>query len=298
MKTIKNSYCLVVLTILLLGVSASCSDERIEPKNNKTEYESAEEYLESKKQLEQEYEITEEGQNPLIGEEGTKIYGSKDLLMFANGDSVDFPYTIKLIELYTPKEMIYAEVSSIENNSLLTTHGEIRIRAYKDGEELVLRTNKSWQVEIPNNTPQTDMLIYYGTDSDSKVNWTNSTTTFETTTYGYQGSITKLGWVSCAQQAYESATTIDYYFVSDSISFNNLSVFIYLPEYEGLMQVFDQKSAPLFIGAEMKILILGKQGDELFSFYLEDTVSSDENTIEVLLQSTTDSEVTSILNSF
>lgn len=286
----------LVSILALTALLYSCSTERIEPKEDLVEYESAEDYLDSKKTEEQEIEITQEGDGPLIGKEGSKIWISKELLQFPNGDSVGFPYTIKLVELYSPSDMIYYQMPSMSGEQLLTTHGEIRLRAFKDGTELILRPNRFWIMEIPNNNPVNNMYCYYGNNVDSKANWTNDlSTTFDSISSGYYGEIEKLGWVSCAKNAYESVSTINYNFYSDTISLDNVSTFIYLPEQEGLMQVQGLVSYPLPIGESMKVVSMAKQGNLLFNYYKEQIIS-EENQLEIVLEQTTDAKLTSLLN--
>lgn len=286
----------LVSIIALTALLFSCSTERVEPKEELVEYESAENYLESKKPQEQEIEITQEGDGPLVGKEGSKIWISKELLQFPNGDSVSFPYTIKLVELYTPSDMIYYQMPSMSGTQLLTTHGEIRLRAFKDDTELILRPNRFWIMEIPNNNPINNMLCYYGNNVEANANWTNDlSTTFDSISSGYYGEIEKLGWVSCAQNAFESVSTINYNFYSDTISLSNVSTFIYLPEQEGLMQAQNASSYPLPIGESMKIVSIAMQGNQLFNYYTEQTIS-EKNQLEIILEQTTDAELTSLLN--
>lgn len=284
---------LFLLNLIAVLTISSCSKERIEPKEEKEQYESADEYLDSKKSAEQEYEITEEGEGPLKCTEGTKIWLSKDILMYPNGDSVHFPYTIRVVELYTTAQMVYHQVASMAGNTLLRTHGEIRVRAFKEDVELVLRPEKYWVVEMPNANPKQNMLCYYGSNSDSKVDWTDlHSTTFDSISSGYHGNIVEMGWVSCAQDAIGTMQTSICTFYSDSLSLQGLNSFIYLPEQEGLMPVLGGDSAPLPVGEEMKIIMMGKQAEQNYSFYKEDIVD-EINSIEVILEPTSESELTS-----
>ena len=192
--------------------------------------------------------------------------------------------------------MIYYQMPSMSGSKLLTTHGEIRVRAYKDDVELELRDKKFWIIEMPNSDPNNNMLCYYGNESSNKVDWVDEdSTSFDIITTGYHSEIKKLGWISCAQNAINSEQTINYSFYSDSISLQNLTTFIYLPQQEGLMQVYNQTSSPLPIGETMKTISLGKQGEQLYNFYIEDVVS-ELNQVEIVLSPTTNAEHTAILD--
>ena len=58
------------------------------------------------------------------------------------------------------------------------------------------------------------------------------------------------------------------------------------------MQIYNNNSAPLPIGDNMKIISMAKQGEQLYSFYTEDIIS-EENQLEIILEPTSDAELTS-----
>lgn len=293
-KHMKKLFLIPIFALALYN----CSTERIEPKKDLCEYENAEDFLEVNKTEEQVVEITEESDAPLIGKQGTKISISKDILMFPNGDSVHLPYTVKLIELYSAKDMIYAQMPSMSDNTLLSTHGEIRLRAFKDDTELVLRPEKAWRLEIPNANPLQNMLCYYGDNEDKGANWSNShDTKFSTTANGYTADVVEMGWVSCAKTAINNDNTLAYKFRSDSIDVSSLSKFIYIPNQHALMQVKGSESDQLPIESYIKIVCIGQQAETLYRHYTTDTVSID-NTIELELKLSSESELTKLLNTF
>jgi len=146
----------IITAIAFAGIISfvSCSKDRIEPNEDLNSYESMDEYLDSKKQAEQEYEITEEGSEPLQGQQGTKIWIGKDLLMFPDSSDVEWPFTIRLVELYTPKDMIYYQMPSVAGQNMLETEGEIRVRAFKVDQngveqELLLKPGRVFAIEMP-----------------------------------------------------------------------------------------------------------------------------------------------------
>ncbi len=300
MKTSSQINILIVLIFSLL-LSNSCSKERIEPEEEEeeelNEYNTMNDYFDAKKQEEQEFVIDTSGTDPIIGNQGTKVWPSKEKLMFANGDSVHWPYTVNLIELYTPKDMIYYQMPTIAGGELLTTGGEIRLRAFKDGQELVLRPNKTWTVEMPNTAPVSNMEIYYGVENSTYVDWTaNPAGVFTTTAYGYLGNIAQLGWVACGKDAGITATTTNYTFASTTDNLQNLSIFIYFPNLESLMQVYSLTSGDIPIGEDIKIILMGiDSGDNLF-YYFSDTQVSSSSQIDVILTAISDADLTVILD--
>jgi hypothetical protein len=287
----------VLISVTVLAITGSCSKERIEPDDSRAEYQQMDNYYDTKKQKEQEFKIEGSGEGPIIGNQGTKIWISKEKLMYANGDSVHWPFTIKLVELYTPKDMIYYQMPTVSDGMLLTTGGEVRVRAFKGEVELVLRPAETWTVEMPNKNPESEMKIFYGVETSSFVDWTaNPAGSFDATAYGYTGEIKKMGWVNCGKDAYSSVTTTRYSFTSSTDNLDKVSTFIYLPNQKGLMQAYNQTSAALPIGEEMKIIMIAiNDSSQLFSYYKEIEVSS-INQVDVTLTKISDADLTTILD--
>jgi hypothetical protein len=298
MKTSIKIKTLLFLTLVLsLASVSSCSKDRIDPEEKLSDYDQMDDYYDTKKQEEQIFEIDNSGEGPIIGNQGTKLWISDEKLMYTNGDSIHLPYTLKLIELYTPKDMIYFQMPTVSGGTLLTTGGEIRVRAFKNDEELVLRPNETWTVEMPNNGPESDMKIYYGVENTSFVDWTvNPAGNFNTTSYGYIGEIKKLGWIACGKDASNSTSTTNYSFTSTTDNLQFVSIFIYLPDSKSLMQVYNQTSGALPLGENIKIILMGiNDSTQLFSYYQETQVSTN-NQVDVTLTSISDTDLTAILD--
>ncbi len=302
MKTSKVVFSLMSFT-LVMGIVflGSCSKERVESVEEEqlTDYQSMNDYYNTKKQDEQEFVIDTSGTQPIVGHEGTKIYPSKEVLMYANGDSVQWPYIVKLIELYPAKDMIYYQMPTMGGNIILTSHGELKITAFKDGQELVLRPNRTWHIEMPNSSPETGMSTYYGSDNGSIVDWVNTPTgTFGTNTYGYTTNMKQLGWISCAKDPSFGSNTVDYTFTSTSDNLTTLSKFIYFPDTKGLIQLYSNTANNLPYGKNIKIIFMGIDGSgQLFHYFNETDVSASTNNVDVTMTPISDADLTAVLDS-
>ncbi len=301
MKTSKVVFGLISF-ILVMGivVLGSCSKERVESVEEEqlTDYEPMNDYYNTKKQDEQEFIIDTSGTQPIVGHEGTKIYPSKEVLMFANGDSVQWPYIVKLIELYPAKDMIYYQMPTVGGGVILTSHGEIKITAFKDGQELVLRPNRTWHIEMPNTSPETGMNTYYGATNGSIVDWGNTSIgTFVTTTYGYATNMKQLGWVSCAKDPSFTNGIVNYTFTSTTDNLTTVSKFIYLPDTKGLVQLYSNTAISLPDGENIKIVFLGIDGSgQLFHYFSETSVSSSSNSVSIAMTAISDADLTVLLD--
>lgn len=282
-----------------------CSKDRIQDRQLNA-YNSPNSYLDSKKQEEQEFIIDTSGSGPIIGNQGTKIWTGKECLMFPNGDSVTWPFTIKLVELYKPKDMIYYQMPTVAAAGILKTDGEIRLRAFKNGTELLLKPDPCMaQIEMPNASPQSNMRVFYGFETNNLPDWTDNpaslgvTTTlnpvFAATTYGYSASIARLGWINCGLQA-GSTTNSTLSFTSTVDDLTNVAIFIYFPSTKTVMQVTNLSSGSIPNGSAVKIIAIAVDGSgQLYSFYQTQTVNASAS-IDVTMSTTSDASLTSLLD--
>ncbi|NVO02378.1 MAG: hypothetical protein HXX09_06705 [Bacteroidetes bacterium] len=308
MKNTKRNFALLpMLIVLFFAISFSCKKDRIEPSEEKTlnEYSSVNNYLDTKKQDEQEFTIDSSGTGPIVGNQGTKIWADKNCLMFPNGDSVNYPYTVKLVELYTPKDMIYYQMPTIASGNLLETDGEIRLRAFKDGQELLIRPNCGIPIEMPNTAPKNYMRVFYGFETNSHPDWTDNpaslgvTTSnnpvFAATSYGYSAIIARLGWINCGSSV-GNGTGHTINFTSSTDNLTNVGIFIYFPSTKTVMQVYNTVSGIIPNGSDVKIVgIAINSSGQLYSFNNNLNVTS-SSTIDVILSQITDADLTTLLD--
>lgn len=281
---------LIALTALL-GMS-SCSKDRIEePELN--EYSDMNEYLDSKKQEEQVFTVDSTGDGPLVGQEGTQIYGGKDLLMHANGDSVEWPFTVTLVELYPAYDMMYWQVPTVSAGQMMETRGEIRIKAYKDGEELVLRPGAAFTIYMPSDDPKSGMKVFDGNDDGS--NWTlDASYSFTDSDSGHVALIDDLGWINCGAIASDGTGAV-ISFTSEVDDLTNVKIFIYASDTRTVMQVNNLESYPIPEGTHVDIVCMAIDGEGLlYSFDKTITVSGNES-IDVTLSEISDANLTALL---
>jgi len=288
---------LTFLTIVIAAViSYSCKKDRVELPEDLNEYVPVNTYLDSKKQQEQEFIIAGPSNDTIVGNQGTRILGDKNCLINSGGGTITYPYTIKLVELYTPKDMIYAQMPTVAGGKLLESAGEIRLRAFKGGQELMLAPNCPYQVEMPNANPVTTMSIYYGTDNGTFVDWFNSFVPFSTITGHYKGFVNRLGWIN-ADNEIGNGTGHSLNFTSSTDDLTNVGIFIYFPAINGLMQVYSVNSGAIPNNSNVKIVMIAvNSSGQLFSYTENRTVNSSA-AIDVVLSPTTDPLLTVLLNS-
>ncbi len=307
MKNLKTITTLILLAAFYFVINPGCKKDRIEePEPDPLkEYSSINNYFDSKKQEEQEFIIDTSGSGPIVGNQGTKIWIWKGCLEFPNGDTVSWPYTVKLVELYTPKDMIYYQMPTITSGKIMETDGEIRLRAFKDGIELKLKAGCYVPIEMVNGSPKSYMRVYYGFETGGYPDWTDDpsalgvsttiTPDFSTSAGGYLDSIVILGWINCGFQVGTGAGyTITFTSTTDNLQ--NVGIFIYFPNTATVMQVYNKVSGLIPNGSDVKIVGIGVDGSgQLFSFDQTKTVTS-SSSLSVTLNSISDGALTSLLD--
>jgi len=290
---------LSLITISAIAVTVlifSCKKDRIEEPEPEqlTAYQPINTYLDQKKQQEQDFLITGQTNDTVIGNQGTKIYGAKNCLRDSNNDTVAYPFNIKLVELYTPKDMIYWQMPTMGSGNALDSDGEIRVRAVKNNVDLTLAPSCPFAVEMPNGSPASTKNIFNGNDNGTFVDWINSGTPFSTTTYGYKGFVNSLGWISCAEQVATGGNSISFTSTTDDLT--NVGIFIYIPATTTLIQAYNQTASGIPYGSSVKIVLMAMDSNGgLFSWTDTRTINSNTS-IAVSLSSTTDPALTSHLD--
>jgi len=305
----RNTYFFARATMLIVLVTtvlfSSCSRDRIERDLNT--YESPNAYLDSKKQDEQVFVIDTAGEGPIIGNQGTTIWGSIDCLQLPGGGAVTYPFLVKLVELYTPKDMIYYRMPTVAAGMPLETAGEIRLRAEKDGQELSLSQPCAFKVSMPNASPALNyMNVYYGNENGDLVDWTTDlglwgitqtqSPVFDVDTIGYTAFIEKLGWIN-ADRSVTTSGTYSITFDSEEDDLSNVLFFAYLPDTKTVLQSSGGIISGIPSGSFAKIVAIAVNASgDLFHYYLETTVNSDATPI-VVMTGISDPELTALLDS-
>lgn len=292
----KNLSLITISAIAVTTLFYSCKKDRIETPEPEqlTAYEPINTYLDSKKQQEQEFIITQSSNDTLQGNQGTRIYGGKNCLRDSNNDTIDYPFSIKLVELYTPKDMIYWQMPTVGSGNALDSDGEIRVLAEKNSQPLTLTTGCPYYVEMPNGAPVSTKNIFTGNDNGTFIDWLDSGSPFTTTSYGYLGAVNTLGWVSCAEKVATGGHSVSFTSTTDDLT--NVGIFIYIPATTTVMQGYNQKVTGVPSGASVKIVLMAQDNNgDLFSYTDSRTINGNTS-IDISLSPTTDAALTSHLN--
>jgi hypothetical protein len=104
----------------------------------------------------------------LQGREGTFLVLPPHLFETPSGKTPDGPVEISLIECYSVPTIISKELSTTSGDKLLETAGMIHITATYNGEKLVIRDGKNYQIQFPQRQKK-DFTLFVGERQPSGV---------------------------------------------------------------------------------------------------------------------------------
>ena len=315
MKTIKAYISTTILGsfIMLIAMhSTSCKKDRV-PAKTTGNFASPTSFYDQYKQEEQVFEIDSLSKGPLFGKMGTQLFPDKTIFMNPDGTDFNYPYLIKLIEIYSAKDMILSNMPSIASQTILETGGEIRVRAFKDAQELVLRPNKKFHMELDSTTSLlTAMSVYYGFPNNSITDWTNNLTSLDpkiapdnlssvvNTPFFYSMNIGRMGWVSCAKLHDNTNPTGVISFTAEGSNTQNIDIFLVFANIHSVMKVHDMKSYSIPLGTQFTVIAIAKDVNKnnALVYDMQNITMNSVQQRALTLVETTDANLISVLSAF
>jgi hypothetical protein len=254
--------------IVLLIAFASCSKDRLE----KDDFSAMDDFYNEHRQEEQEYLIDSGGTCPLIAKYQTRICLGKSALSLPDGSAFNYPWKLKVVELYSIKDMMLWPMHGMNGDSLLEISAMIRLRAFKDDTELKLRAGANYLVETDTLNPvNQNMLVHYGSQEPDMVNWTISNDTISTILSGpetYQMKLGALGWFMAARNAGATPFT-NIRFTATGNNTQNIEVFLVLRNFKGLTKVSNLQSMPIPVGEQVTLFAMAKKSTGAYVLHKE-----------------------------
>ncbi len=300
----KNIIYLSILTLLL----SACSKERLESLEEVSKYVSLKPYLDSKRPLEQTFIISGTDDLPIEGSQGTKIWLPKGILKTTEGEDVEFPYTVKLLELYKPKDMIYYQMSTVAKSNVLETDGEVKITAFKINEQgteesLFLKTEETFLLEMPSDSVRKDMKVFYTLTNTNHPEWTSEQADaganveadlyFDELSTAYRANIGKLGWVNCGK-AHQGFHTLKFTSEED---LTGVETFCFLEDYKSVIQAYGQVSHKIPDSTKVKVISMAIDKNQQLYYSLGSTTVAGSGNVSITLQPISEAELTTVLDS-
>jgi hypothetical protein len=247
---------LLLIALSILGATLlfnACKKDRI-PQDD---YQNMDSFYDANKEAEQEYVIDTPGTCPLTCLHGTRICVAADMFQMSDGTPITYPFTLKVVELYTIKDMLLWKLPSVTGSDVLETSAAIRVRAIKDGNELMLIPGRTYLMETANlSTVNTDMVSYYSGGG----NWalaTNSLTSVTDTASFYRLQVEQMGFV-CAARVHSASSTGTVTLNVPGTNTQNIQSYMSFTGFKGLVRIQNLTSGSV-PAEQAKFVAFGKK---------------------------------------
>lgn len=295
---------LIVLGLVALVAFTQCSKQRIAQNS----FSEPDQFMYDNRPEEQEFVIDGTGQGPITGNQGTRLWLDSSIFMFPNGNDVSYPITIKLIEVYLPKDMELYNLPTVAQGNMLVTDGEVRVRAFKDGEELVLKPNKTYFAQMPSDNPVPEMSLFFGEQVGDILDWHDNSSAVSTnpapeyiavdsTGNYYDLAVPVMGWINCDYfYALDPNATTTVSYQSDDDDLTNVVVFLYFTDIHSVMRVYNQESGTVPLGASVKSLCFAMNSAGNLAYHYEEFAISANYTVEVTMTEIAEADLIALMD--
>lgn len=152
---------------------------------------------------------------------GTRFIFYPNSLATLDNQSVDGMVTVEIIELFTKGDIIRYGAQTLANNGqLLESGGEFLVKAYQNGQELKVANGNSYNIQVPNVSPNVNMQFFDLDDSGNLPEWVPVEPNTQT------------NWVQPGE--WEDSTAADgfgwgYYIITDRFDWINCDAYVTYP---------------------------------------------------------------------
>ncbi|MFM7021793.1 MAG: hypothetical protein ACKOXB_02360 [Flavobacteriales bacterium] len=275
--------------------TASCESDRDDEDDT---YSSMDEFYNKHRQEEQEFVIDSAGGGPIIGKQKTQLYLDSSIFMFPGGGDVSYPITIKLIELYPQSDFMEYPMSTVADGEVTVSAGAIRVRAYKNGTELVLKPGKCYAAVMPDtNNLLNDMKVFYGDNKDTDVNWSEAKDASKVLTQSgyYALSVYQMGWINNAKLHSKSGSATQITFKAKGSGTEFIDVYIVAKDYFSVVKVSKLKSIEVPEGENVTIIAMAMDQDKKYRLHNTSVTVTKNMAIELDLKVVTEQDVLNTL---
>ena len=249
---------------------------------------------------------------PFVAKNGTKIWIYANDLIFPDGSRVTYPFDLEVLELLTPKDMILNQKPTVSQGRLLTTGGELFIKATKLGKDLGLAFFNSTDIIIPAKNTEEGMSLFYGETTSGFLDWYQEKErprqpqgTFSPTGVmtrvdslkqkSYVIFPTQIGWINVDKFASFQGAKTKIKFTSAYPEVKNIQTFLFFPDLKSVMQVYGEMSGDIPTGQLVKVISVAVTKEEQVFSFVKDINVVDNQTVNIELKPTTQKELNDYL---
>lgn len=226
----KNTLLIASLSILFF---ISCKKDRIEEDT----FSSMDEFYEENRQEVQEFVITNEDSGRVIGKYGTELFFNSSIFEDSADRNIEVPYTIKLVEVYTYKDMIMYGLFSGFSGGYYDVFSDLWIMAEKENRDLRIKSGFQMSALLTPIADSDDKEVYFGgRDLSPFSSWVEVQFGMYALRDGdeYKTYISELGW-SCTSNKVTAPSTTDVTCKINANGTENIDIWIVLHDKKVLL---------------------------------------------------------------
>ena len=283
----------------------SCEKERIQS----DDYQDMEAFYNDNKEEEQEYVIDSLGSSCWVTcQKGTRICTSAEMQEQPGGAAVYYPYKLKVVELYSAKDIILWRAPSVTSSAMLETSAQVRVRLFKDNTQTELKAGRVYGLETA-TLPATisSMAPYYGFTSGTDINWTSSlaslypgfTDTLSQVTATpayYAASVARTGFFSPSRPAPASGSNTTVTFTVTGSNTQNIQLFLVFDNFKGIAKASNLVVSNVPAGETVKMIAFAKKQDGNYYMDQQNLTLSAGLTVPLNMLQTTEAGILSALD--
>jgi len=280
----------------LLFLTACSKDREEEPKGT---YSNADSFYESNKEEEQEFIITSDQGDCIVAKKGTIICGSRQLLKSSTGGTVELPYSVKVVELYSNKDHVLYRFPTTSSGAALKNNGSVRIKALKDGKETTLTATGGFTATYSVNPSRDGNVAYKGTmTGDTFADWLLAKEGSELLSPGSKDSLrlASFGWFQAAQNGYSTSDLTSVNFELDGKGGENLDLWLIQSTNNTVLHGKDLLIQNVPVGEEMTAIVIAFNQDNKLVLHKSTLTVSQNQKIKLDFKETTDKDILDILS--
>ena len=312
MKRFKKFQLIQVIAIIVVMFFISCSKDRTQDKVTSTSYAPMDNFYNNNAPVEQTFTIDSLGGDTIRATNGTKIWGvPKTIFMYkSNHQDIFYPFTIKLIEAYSMKDMILERLPNVAQNKILQSAGELKVTAFKDTNTLLLKQNCGLHMWSPSSTtPDASMKVYYGFTNGSSNDWNmdvtqtdflfspDTVTKLTVSGCGYSTKITKLGWVSINHTFSYTNSNITFSVSGTNTNTNYIDLYVIFKNRHSFIKVSSFAANNLPTGEPITVLAMANDNNGQMYYFKQDYTISNGMQVTINMTSSTESQLLTLLGS-
>jgi len=283
----------IILSVLFIAFGCvlffnACKKDRV-PQDD---YQDMDSFYDDNKEQEQEYQIDSSGCQCSFGggpcmltcSLGTRLCVAAGMFADANGNDISYPFKIKVVELYTIKHMLLWRLPSVSGGNILETSAEIRVRAFKNNDELHLKPGMAYYMEMANMPViNHDMHVYYAPNTDWQLATDPISVVSDTLSY-YRLLVGQMGFVSAARLHSSSSPNTTITLTVPGTNTQNIQSYLSFSNFKGLMRITNLVSGPVPEGEQVKMVAFGKKQTNDYVLHEQSFAVSSNQTIPLSMQ--------------